>query len=662
MRKSILYIFQAAVMIMLGACAEEQLPEPVPTPGDATEGITVSGSMTVSDPALTPSRGFGDTPGAGLTVQLLEFTYDGDYQNRTLLSVIPATVTGTTAVDNGVEVAFTATLSESTQRRVLHIVVSDGELNVGYGTVATILQSLSVTGGRDAYWGRVAFPYGYCTSKVTTNDKGEETVVYERNEEALAQLKNIPVIRNFAKISVAAQPANFELEGFELINVPDAGTVAPWNTETQSVPFIMNGSGDTPAYPYAMRPYSELASGEYAYSGILSPSAKMTNTEVEASAWGADHTWSTAAQYMYEHPYEAGRRTYMLIAGRYNNSNVTTYYKIDLGANDSDTQVFTPYNIIRNYHYAVNITEVYRAGYATVEEAINGTVFNNLSASTETRDMLSISDGNDLIGVNFTRYVFVDTNNPIEFRYQYRTGVSTGSGTIANNQAKVYGLEAGAVIESFETAKVDGDSMLVVITPKAPTDALQQQTFTVVGPTGLGRTITLISHTPWEMANEAVYKGTENTRPKEGTESDIIGPNQNEALTLFFNLPDGLPEALFPLTFTLEADRQNIENNSAANSTLVVTSGQSLFANDGVNVPRVQYLKTVSYEQYLYESNSDNSVDVNKPNTYHTVRCRFRTTISLDQIPGLQGNTTTTIVRIANPYFIMGSATFIRQK
>ena len=72
------------------------------------------------------------------------------------------------------------------------------------------------------------------------------------------------------------------------------------------------------------------------------------------------------------------------------------------------------------------------------------------------------------------------------------------------------------------------------------------------------------------------------------------------------------------------------------------------------------YIKTVTYEQYVYESDEENTVDVNKPNVSHTVRCRFRTTVALSDLPG-KPTETRTIVKIANPYFEMGETAFIRK-
>lgn len=650
--KRLKYIFPAVLTALLAAgCSDQAVEQPdVPALEETATEITVSASMTVDKLPVVESRAFGDTPGEGLTVNVFEFTGGGDFSSRFLVRKYPATVTSaSTAAGNGVDVNFKFTLQKTSEARVLHFVVAPKNLDVEYGSVAAVLQSLSVSGDADAYWGRVDFPQGYCTRTVNGS-----TEIYEPIEGLADKLKSIPVIRNFAKVSVTENLANFELTGFELVNVPTAGTVAPWNITAQTIPNLLNNK--------KMRPYSEVTTGTINYHGILSPQASITHTEKDLTDGTLTLGFnSTQPQYMYEHPYEEGRRTYVIVAGRYNGATEVTYYKIDLGREEGAQQIFRNYDILRNYHYAVTITGVAREGYATVKDAIEGTVFNNLSASTETRDMTSLSDGTDLIGVNTTRFVVTKAGEELVFKCKYTKDISSGSGTIDNSEAtvKFIGLEEGPIISSVTERKVEGDSIVFTISTKAPTDIPQEQTFTVVGRNGLGRTITLLSHTPWKLSNIQTFKGSENTRPTITQVADtIIGTEMGDALTIYFDLPDGMSSAWFPLQFTLESNRQNIENNSAANSTLVVTTGQSLWTE--ITDSRVGYIKTVTYDQYQYQSDADNKILVNKPNTTHTVRCRFRTTLALSSLPGSPTQTVTN-VRISNPYFDMGNEWFVRR-
>lgn len=627
--------------------------------------IVVKGSLNVEGMQSLMSRAMGETPSAGLTIKALEFSWGDDAESSFLTNVYDVELTpgGSTGVGNLQEVNIKLKLLPTTTSTKLQFIVTNGDLGtINYGSMAAILQSLWVSKNEEtgefpeAYWGQVEFPQGYGTTSVKDNGDGTSSSVFEPYSDLDTKLKAVPLIRNFAKISCSESLDNFELEGFDLVNIPTAGTVAPWDPVGNRLIALLGADNK-------MIPYNNLPAG---YVGMLAPASQFDNTEADIRRGEATLEFTTEARYMYAHPYEPVRRTYMIIAGRYGGSQTTTYYKIDLGYTDPTTQIFTNYNIIRNYHYQVRINSVTRAGYATAQEAIDGDVFNNLSASTETRDMLSISDGKNLIGVNMTRAVITNTN-PIRFAYSYRTGVDEGQGTVANGQITAYGLNPTTdvgedkVLAAISAPETVGDSIVYTLTPNPPTGITREQTFTVVDPAGLGRTITLVSHTPWTMTDIDVYGGDKalNERPDYKVEADSVGAASGAPLTLFFNLPDGIPESVFPLQFTIESNRQNIENNSAEGAALVVTTAPSMFS--ATNDPRVAYVRTVTYAQYKYYSDENNDVDTEESNPDHTVRCRFRTTIGLANIPG-EPNQMLTRLKIYNPYFEMGEVSFVRKQ
>ncbi|MDE6556495.1 MAG: hypothetical protein K2K55_05975, partial [Duncaniella sp.] len=78
--------------------------------------------------------------------------------------------------------------------------------------------------------------------------------------------------------------------------------------------------------------------------------------------------------------------------------------------------------------------------------------------------------------------------------------------------------------------------------------------------------------------------------------------------------------------------------------TLVVTSGPSMFPENNGAIA-IQYVKTVSYNEYRYEYAGDgqNSFDFNSYNTDHTIRCRFLT-ITAETKTGCD-------IKIHNEYF-----------
>ncbi len=98
---------------------------------------------------------------------------------------------------------------------------------------------------------------------------------------------------------------------------------------------------------------------------------------------------------------------------------------------------------------------------------------------------------------------------------------------------------------------------------------------------------------------------------------------------------------MFPLEFQLESKHQGIENNKMG--TLLVSTGASLFDPDRI---AISYIKTLSYAEYCYNyvaTDTSNDVDINSPNTKHTVRCRFLTITAADDNDAE--------IMIYNPYF-----------
>lgn len=163
---------------------------------------------------------------------------------------------------------------------------------------------------------------------------------------------------------------------------------------------------------------------------------------------------SIGPRYIYEHPYEQFRRTYIILYGKYKSGTVETYgfYKIDIGYLDDG--VFTPpYNLLRNIHYHITVTSVLAPGMKTVSEVIDAAPFNNLSASTETRDMLNISDGVNFLIVNSTSHIIVDDNQKIDVLYRYLENIGTPTPEEDENNgiAHAVNLVAGPdkVIKSF---------------------------------------------------------------------------------------------------------------------------------------------------------------------------------------------------------------------
>lgn len=646
------YIAVAASLV-LGACSEETLRPDVPDAG-GEEGVRVS--IAIPDMPRLATRAFGDTPAADLKLTVFEFEKGTDPTNTFLTKIYQAETLTQTNVANGATVDFRINdLLMTESPRVLHFVVAPQHLDAKYASEAVVFSNLSVRDNSQAYWGRVEFPNGYGT--VDKNMKPQLT------DEAKQKLTGVNVLRNFAKVSVevaTVATSNFQLTGFELVNVPTSGTVAPYNSGRQKFPRMFDDAG-------TMLGYLAVAgngSGQQGYSGIMPANCGFRNLEENFSpvADGGRPAWSTSPAYLYEHPFESTRRTYVILQGNYRPTTTdawqTCYYKIDLVRLNEESGMTEYYDILRNYDFHINVTGVSAPGASTASEAISGVSYNNISADVDARDMLQISDGANIVEVSKTNIIFTNTT-PVEFLYRY-SPVGGFSSETTNAKLHTNGLNAGDVIASVTDPEVytDADGVVWVkrvITPKPiPEAGTREQSFYVVDADGLGREIRLVAHVPYDYSDIEVYPGSENGRPTSAAGQGTVSPLSGQPFTVYFNLPAGMPEAMFPLTFILESNRQNMENNPIG--TLVVTSGQTGFPTTEVyEVPRIKYRKTVSYAEYLYKTDANNNLITDGAgnyveNTDHTVRCRFRTINSLAELPGAPTQTVTYLL-ISNDYF-----------
>lgn len=617
------YIVLILMALSFAACSGDM---PVSNPSVETgkgDKLSLEVGLCFPESKMASSRALGDTPDyGGLNLFLLVFTGDetSDRANNYLTEVVKAT---RNSIDGAV-VSFTASPSQTDASRIIHLVATGAEnLNVAYGPENVVIPSLVTTSGQDAYWQRIFTPAINKENKVQVAN-------------ALGASNPVPMLRNFAKVSVTNNAGNFTLTGFAVINTLDRGFVAPYSPTTGFVSFL-----DANGNPLS---YAEVSNTDY--QGMLPPDWNL-NTDIPADIIDSD------AKYFYERPFTSINRTYVIVAGQYNNESVS-YYKLDLGSTD-DSGLFSYYNLFRNFDYHITINSVSASGAPTSREAAEGAVYNNFSAAVETISMLNISDGNDIMYVNFTRHVLTSETESIKLRYRYVENIAGNSGTVNNGlveTSQAIAAAGGSVISSVDVGSVDDEDgwRTITITPKTPTDEVTQQSFTLYRTNGLSRTITFISRKPWSIRNIQTFNGTDNERPDRIPQN--IDPTLGAPLTIFFDLPAGLPEAMFPLRFQLEADRQNIENNPIG--TLVVSSGQSLFP--GIVDTRISYIKTVSWAEYNYLTD-ENNVLTTKDNVNHTVRCRFLCTTSLETLNLPQ---TVTRVKINNPYFVESETSFTR--
>lgn len=636
------YIYILLASVLASACSSDDIaPAPDSPMIDNGSTFTIRASVEIPGMAQEVSRAMGTSPDyTDQRLYLVEFDIANIEDDKPLNNFIQTVYEATDMRVAGDHVEFNVTLNKSEKPKALHLIAvpKSVELNFDYGSEGTVIPGLTTSENNDAYWKRVTFPNGY----------GEQNGdVWTLNSDVKQKLTMVPMVRNFAQISMTSEAQNFELTGFAVLNTPEEGSVAPWDRESMTFPDFLDVTDINGEKKYEQKDYANIT-----YTGLLAGDINENLTEAD---------FSTEPKFIYERPYSSIRHTQVIIRGRYNGAENDTYYKIDLGKMSSETGIFSFYNLLRNFNYVINIKEVSAAGSATLEDAITkGVVYNNLSFDVATEKMFNISNGTDMLWVNFTTAVVTsntDGARTLRFAYRYKTNITSAGGTVSNGSIKTFNLDKGNVIESCKeiASPVDSaDWKFYEIKTKAPSDITQTQSFVVSDTKGLARTINLVLHNPWQIIRNRVFAGTYSVPdqfPYKEEQAEKYENKVNSAakspITVFFTIPDNLPEAIFPLSFVLEADPQNFENNKIG--TLVVKSGPSLFGTSYGT--RIQYVKTITWTDYNTVLDDTHPTGVLVPDQTdqtkmaHRVRCRFTSTNDITA-----GQTTT--IRISNPYFI----------
>lgn len=612
-----LIITTLATLLMAG-CADN-----VDRPGqvtDAVDGITIDGddiildvTLDIPEIAAATSRALTATPDyTNLHLYLVEFDDNGSPVTNPLRRVYQAeeeTVEGNI-------VKFKVKLSAASNAKVLHLIAlpKEEELIVGYGLEANIIPHLCVSYGTEAYWRRIEFPDGYSVEAPDGTWAPDATL--------LQKLTRVPLIRNFARISFSCTDPTFTLKGFVVMNTPQAGTIAPWNSTTLTFPTYLDNAGRMLSYDVIKN----------SYSGIL-PAGTGFDNQPSGFAPALDNN----PKYLYERPYSRDRSSFVIFYGRRKGDSQDYYYKLDIGKPDA-SGVFRQYNILRNFDFHFTLTKVEKNGDTTFEKALEGRVSNNVSFALDMSNLHNISDGHQIVYVNKTDFILTDTlhEQTFEFKYKYYNLADKKYYNFDDNVTFV-GLEPGPVIKSYSkstTNDADGFRTITITANIAETETKMQE-FSIVNHNGLGRTIEMILHEKWKYLNLREYGFHRVTWYDTKAYNDslgVAGQQDKAPLTIFFDLPNDLPESVFPITFLLESDLQNIDNDPAGN--MEVTEGPSFF--DRFNgQTHIKYQKTVTLTNYnsaLTDDGQGTLTTDETGKTIHRVHCRMRTTRSLAEM------------------------------
>lgn len=619
---------------MAVACVNGPLEEgnTVPT-GDPK--VKIDFTVLVKDPSVA-TKALGQKPALR---NLMVAVFDA---SGYLLEYTYATGETEYATENGAGYRYDVAITQSDDPRIIHF-IGNAPDKLTFGVEETVLaditSSIGVNPDDGIYWCRREVPQISGTNSggsmaLAEGDDPMEVAspIYQADSQTRAYFDNVGLIRNFSQIQLVSTSSDFTLEKYYVVGTPKEGLAAAYNYSTGK--FVNYYKGDNTVtgseaagYTFnlgAAKTFAEIIAEGYD-ANVLPAAQKFTLAESENAAnWVSNG--ASAYVYECEKPLRAEDAVYIIAYGKYdpnhddNIDGTNYYYKIDL----RDENGYFP--IIRNFKYTIDITEVTRAGYETIDKAAASAGSGDISTSLETKSLAYISDGVASLEVEYIEKYIVTPGN-VTLEYEFLDNVKNDH---AGDPAKMWIVvnEAGATGAAIATINgnpytvgqnitVSQNPGTLTITPTALTDVPKSQTLTIFAEYVNGdashilqRTVNyivqskrtmLVSLAPSEVPNEA------------GSEFDVK-----------ISLPAGLSKSIFPLEFLIESGALSINPH---NDQMPVRSGFSLVDNKKSSF---YFVKTFEYDDYNPESGAINIVD-----------CHFKT---------IKGQAETHIYA-ANPYF-----------
>lgn len=302
----------------------------------------------------------------------------------------------------------------------------------------------------------------------------------------------VELLLNRAKISVTNEAADFSMEGFTIHHSPNRGTVAPFSTSQG----FKEGEITEPSN----------------YAFIVANASDLTTHE----------------KYLFERK-NAGARdiTSVIVKGEYGGQ--VNYYKIDLIDTNKNR-----FDIQRNYHYAVKIKSVSRAGYSNFDDALAGASHNNTSLDPIIEKYPIFSDGSSKLEVEKTQVILTEPGQSLHVWARFYPDANT---TNVDNSGVTVVLSPDNEALLDTTLSFDPVTNNITATALSTLPTVPKESCIVVTKGNLSRTIRVMLLPPFSFAPVTLN----NSNPC------ILEEGQNKDAILQFTIPPNLPSNLFPL-------------------------------------------------------------------------------------------------------------------
>ena len=584
---------------LLFACQKDE-------PFEEGQEVVLNLSVDMGDLQSATTRTMGDNVEGTPALWLVVFDSEGYLVEWTKAYELAPSTDGLTT--------FKARLHATLEGRIMHFLLNyvddAADLQFDYGHENNIIGGLTVERNRDVYWQRVELPEGIV---------GKETVE--------KYLTKVPLVRNFSKITVTVatneNTNGFVLGGFYVLNVPNRGTVAPFINGS----FVKYYNENAQFYGASFTPKTYATLNTEGYTGAMPDNDERINkhTEFTESTTLLD---KDASYYLYESTYIKGNKdnkdktVSVLLYGTYNNENY--WYRVDLVKPNATTGVIEYLDLLRNFAYNINITAV-TAGKTSAQDAITQPAGNNILSSLEIAHLTNVSDGTATLEVNYTDTVLI-TNDNVTIRYKF-----TDKGHFTDEFKKTHGItvdhytnydirnktdngKCGYYVTYDGNVYSDNVSTLPISVDIADGDITngdgwRDVTITVKDEITGGKKEVSVTFFALSTTGTVLSRTVHYTLMPRQTML-VECPSQVDAVVgkdveIKILIPDGLPEAMFPLDFAVESQAYGNTTYLAQyitpkdNVTVSVKTGGSIVDIEKLKGKKsFQYVVSLTYEQY----------------------------------------------------------------
>lgn len=652
------YIYLLFLVTLLLSCNNEEslFQEPTRVLADG-ELVTIGMSIKLDEIPIASRTMAQEKPATDVNAPLWVAVFDGTGQFVEAAKAFnPIKRDGTNIID------FSLRLHTTSEERRLHFILNYADkMTFEYGNESIVIGSLttmknSTSSNEDVYWQRRVLPEGI---QILVNENLQpvdpEGTLVDQNDNGIIDgdekvytntgklLEAIPMVRNYAKITVVDNADNFELTGYYVMNVPTSGSVAPYMGEGEFATF------GSPTEGIPSQSYKDLLAD--GYIGFMPDNVGYSN-QVAAALDNGSATWISPTTregentivnpfYMYESTNDGDKShtVSILLRGKYNKGD-ETYYKADLvypNAEQGNLPMY--YHVLRNFHYELTINSVSGDGKKTAAEAAAIAAGNNFSGSVDVKNLLNISDGEAALYVWYTDTLFVDSKQ-FELKYKFIEDISSPKNSSNEDVSWFLSGEDGKhIIEEPERALDENGNYykdedgwgILKLTPTG-TEGVFSETLTLYNSeTQLSREVVLAYRTRYTM--------------------DVVCPENVEAIAgkdviVNIQIPTGLSETMFPLEFVLEA--QSLNSTEVLQNCLSPNTTESISVKLGTSIvpgfegqQSYQFIVTLDYDAYGKLSTTESG-------NQKVLPVKFKTNIAANA----------SIVYVNNIYFNQGADFF----